>query len=683
MGTVYRGAHVKTGQRVAIKVLARQMSQEPRFRRRFDAEIETLKNLNHPNIVRLIGFGEEQGLLFYSMELVEGPSLLEHLRKVKRLDWDTVLGIGIDVCAALKHAHDFGVIHRDLKPANLLMEPEGRLKLTDFGIAKLFGANEQTAAGSVLGTADYMAPEQAAGGNVTPRTDLYALGSLLYACLVGRPPFGGRNLTQVIHGLKHESPVPLDLVVPDVPHELAELVHELLEKAPEDRPPTALAVGKRLASMRVGLHRRGELTQLDPDRPTVSGALPSSGEAAPYPDDLSDTDRTLDGPTHGGRRSDGPTVEGSGLNPIHSDATRDEGGESALTRPGYVASGPDQPTISGSDSDIPTGSGIETGEASPERSPAAGYPSPSHSPAAPLRSSSTPRVSPAEPHSPPGRPSPPGRVDAGGRAESAGWADAGGRADSAGRERQDVPPPKTRFEAVPADGPRRRWGDSAEPQRDPWQWASIGGLLLLLITMVGISLWMLRKPDREDLLAAIAAAESAGDPQAARLAREDFLRLYPHDPSAETLRETQDLSEVEQMARKLRGRALRFGGVEMLDPAQQSWLKAIEGRDQFPHAAADRLRTWLDVFGHPAALEGDGPGDNSLIRLSELTRREVERLDASSEAWTDPRTEQLAAWLRWGREHLDGSERERFFKGLATLYEDEPWAAPVLEQLPD
>lgn len=633
MGTVYRGAHLKTGQRVAIKVLARQMSQESRFRRRFDAEIETLKNLNHPNIVRLIGYGEEQGLLFYSMELVEGPSLLEHLRQVKRLDWDTVLGIGIDVCAALKHAHDFGVIHRDLKPANLLMEPEGRLKLTDFGIAKLFGANEQTAAGAVLGTADYMAPEQAAGGIVTPRTDLYALGSLLYACLVGRPPFGGRNLTQVIHGLKHETPVPLDLVFPDIPLELAELVHELLEKAPEDRPPTALAVGKRLASMRVGLRRRGELTQLDLGRPTTSDSLPSSSETT-HPEDLPyPAKRSSDRADHAnldrpriGRAVPDPIPERP-LDPIHSDATRAEGAHSEVTQPGAVGTGSDYPTISGSDSDIPTGSEVAS--------------------AGTLASRPEPRPRKAAEE----RPAP------------------------------TTPPPQTRFEAVPTTGPRGRWGEPAEPDRDPWRWASIGGLLLLLITTIGISIWMLGKPDREDLLAEIAAAESAGDSQAARVAREDFLRLYPHDPSAESLRESQNLSEVEQMARKLRSRALRYGGVDLLDPPQQAWLEAIEDRDQLPQAAADKLQSWLDVFGHAAAAQGEGPGDDSLRRLSELTRREVERLEASSEAWTDPRTAQLAAWLQWGHEHLEGEEQERFLRGLATLYEEKPWAAPVLEQL--
>jgi len=275
MGAVYRAVHEKTGQRVAIKVLSGRLSEQSRFRRRFSAEVEALKKLHHPNIVRLIGYGEHEGELFYAMELVEGPSLLEHLRKVKRLDWDATIGLSIEICGALKHAHDLGVIHRDLKPANLLLEPEGGVKLTDFGIAKLFGASEQTAAGSVLGTADYMAPEQAAGTQVSSRTDLYSLGSLMYACLAGRPPFSGRSLTEVLVAVKQENPVPLDLILPDVPPELAELIHELLEKEPQNRPPTALVVGKRLAAMRAGLRRRAEQTRIDAASGTFSDLEPA------------------------------------------------------------------------------------------------------------------------------------------------------------------------------------------------------------------------------------------------------------------------------------------------------------------------------------------------------------------------------------------------------------------------
>lgn len=253
MGTVYSAVHEVTGERVAVKIIAAHVADEKRFQRRFSDEIRTLTRLKHRNIVTLIGQGEQCGQLFYSMELIEGESLQQKLRREKRLAWPEVLEMAIDICAALKHAHDFGAIHRDLKPANLLIDQEGVVKLVDFGVAKLFGSHEQTAAGSILGTADYMAPEQAAGQPVTPRTDLYALGNVLYACFTGRPPFANRTLTEVLEALKNEEPIRVDAIVPDLPAEIAELIHDLLEKRPEDRPPTALAVMNRLKAIRAGL----------------------------------------------------------------------------------------------------------------------------------------------------------------------------------------------------------------------------------------------------------------------------------------------------------------------------------------------------------------------------------------------------------------------------------------------
>ena len=255
MGSVFSAVHEKTGEKVAVKLIAQHVADEPRFRRRFEAEVKTLQRLQHKNIVRLIGYGEEAGQLFYSMELVEGEPLQARIRREKRLDWRVTMDIAIDVCAALKHAHDIGVVHRDLKPANLILGKDDAVKLVDFGIAKIFGGSEHTAAGSMLGTADYMAPEQATSRGTTARTDLYALGSLMYAMLTGRPPFTGKKITEVIESLKRDRPVPLDLVNPELPEELVELVHDLLEKAPEDRPPTALAVMNRLKAMRAGLQR--------------------------------------------------------------------------------------------------------------------------------------------------------------------------------------------------------------------------------------------------------------------------------------------------------------------------------------------------------------------------------------------------------------------------------------------
>ena len=220
MGSVFKAVHEKTGEAVAVKVISSAVADDMRFRRRFNDEIETLKKLQHPGIVRIIGYGEQHGQLFYSMELVEGESLQERLKREKRLLWAPVLDMAIEICAALKYAHNFGIIHRDLKPANLLITREGGMKLVDFGIVKMFGNTEQTAAGAVLGTADFMAPEQAGDGAITPATDLYALGNVMYACLAGRSPFSGRSMTKIIESLRTEQPVSLELVVPDLPTDI-------------------------------------------------------------------------------------------------------------------------------------------------------------------------------------------------------------------------------------------------------------------------------------------------------------------------------------------------------------------------------------------------------------------------------------------------------------------------------
>ena len=271
MGAVYRAEHVKSGEKAAVKVIASHVADQERFRRRFSAEIETLKKLEHPNIVGMTGYGEEQGHLFFAMQLIEGPSLQQHIKKNQRLYWDDVIGFGIDICSALKHAHDLGIVHRDLKPANLLMGADNKLMVTDFGIARLWGSDNMTAEGAMLGTADYMAPEQAGSGPITQRTDLYALGNVMYACLVGRPPFAGKQLTKVITSLQTEDPPPLDMILPDLPEELVLLIHHLLAKSPSDRPPTALSVGNRLRAMRAGLNR-SQATQIDDSAKTVDGS---------------------------------------------------------------------------------------------------------------------------------------------------------------------------------------------------------------------------------------------------------------------------------------------------------------------------------------------------------------------------------------------------------------------------
>ena len=253
MGTVYEAVDHGTGRSVAVKTLAAHLGDDPGLRKRFAAEIETLKSLEHPCIVQLLAFGEEDGQPYFAMELVRGRSLEQVLRSGRTFDWRETVGIAIDITRALKSAHDHGVVHRDLKPANLLFPEEpsadAAVKLADFGIARLFGSSCHTMAGTIVGTAEYMAPEQATGGPVDHRVDLYALGLVIYAMLTGRPPFHGGEATDIIRRQRTEAPPRVSTRVAGIPTELDALIERLLAKEPAKRPASALAVGRMLASI--------------------------------------------------------------------------------------------------------------------------------------------------------------------------------------------------------------------------------------------------------------------------------------------------------------------------------------------------------------------------------------------------------------------------------------------------
>ena len=305
MGTVYAGIHEETGGWAAVKVLSQALADDGNFSDRFLAEIETLKQLKHPNIVELYGDGEEDGLLFYVMEYVDGQSLQQEFLGGHVFDWTEVTKIAIHVCNALKHGHDHGVIHRDLKPANLLRGSDGWLKLSDFGIAKSFRMTNLTADGSVVGTADYMAPEQAEGRPVTNRTDLYSLGTVMFTLLARRPPFTGGSIPQVLHKLRYEDAPPVRKFAPTVPSELEQIIGQLLSKEADDRIPTALVLANRLKAMEYGLGTG-----------TIVDATAASEESEPSQNDL---------PTRVSTVKDRPATEISptAIDP-DSDVARDE-----------------------------------------------------------------------------------------------------------------------------------------------------------------------------------------------------------------------------------------------------------------------------------------------------------------------------------------------------------------------
>jgi len=280
MGAVYRAVDEETDEPAAVKILSASMSKHVDFRHRFEAEIETLKKLRHPNIVRLFGFGEQDGLMFYAMELVDGSSLEQELQRGRLFTWRETAQIGVETCRALRHAHDRGVIHRDIKPANLLMTGDGHVKLSDFGIARLFGTPGLTAAGNVLGTVEFMAPEQADGRPVGPRTDLYSLGAVFFTLLTGSPPFRGPTPLKVLEKQRSARPELVRRYAPAVPSELEGIIDELLQKDPQDRITNASLLLRRLEAMLHALAHVPDEREGDLSRTVVDGADPRGGSEA-------------------------------------------------------------------------------------------------------------------------------------------------------------------------------------------------------------------------------------------------------------------------------------------------------------------------------------------------------------------------------------------------------------------
>jgi tRNA A-37 threonylcarbamoyl transferase component Bud32 len=250
MGAVYRAKYEKTGGFVAIKLMAPALSTNEQSLARFEREANILKQLKHPNIVRLLATGRFQGQPFYAMEYIQGESLDHVLERRQRLMWEEVVAIAQPLCSALQHAHEQGIIHRDLKPSNLMVLKDGNVKLTDFGIAKDLDVTQLTSAHCTVGTAAYMSPEQCKGERVlTNKSDLYSLGVMLYELVTGQKPFAADTPMQMflqhVQG-KFERPSRLVL---DIPPWLDTLICQLLEKKPELRPIDAAMVAKVLSQI--------------------------------------------------------------------------------------------------------------------------------------------------------------------------------------------------------------------------------------------------------------------------------------------------------------------------------------------------------------------------------------------------------------------------------------------------
>ncbi len=251
MGVVYRGVNEKNGRVVAIKVVSPEFSTGGKIHERFEREAEILQQFRHPNIVRFLAVGRFRGTSYFAMELIQGKNLEKIIQERGPLPWREVVDLGLQTCEALHYAHERGVVHRDLKPSNLMVTSEGRIKLTDFGIAKDLDKTALTATGRTLGTAAYMAPEQIRGTPaVSHKTDLYAFGVVLYQLLVGKPPFEGNTAVVLMHCHLNEPPPRPSAKIHDIPRALDDLVVALMAKAPADRPWDGAAVAATLEELK-------------------------------------------------------------------------------------------------------------------------------------------------------------------------------------------------------------------------------------------------------------------------------------------------------------------------------------------------------------------------------------------------------------------------------------------------
>ena len=245
MGVVYRAFDREVGEAVAIKALRPDLGGiDPTLLERFKQELRLARRITHRNVVRTYDLGEVNGVYYITMELVRGTTVATLIREAGRLDVPATLTIGKQVCRALEVAHEEGVIHRDVKPQNLLVDPSGFLKVMDFGIARLAEHRSDpgqalTAAGVVVGTPQYMAPEQLFGDVVDGRADLYATGAVLFECVTGRPVFEAPSLVALLaRHLEDTAPDPRQLNA-DVPETLSRVILRALERKPQDRWATA------------------------------------------------------------------------------------------------------------------------------------------------------------------------------------------------------------------------------------------------------------------------------------------------------------------------------------------------------------------------------------------------------------------------------------------------------------
>jgi serine/threonine protein kinase len=299
MARVYRAYHLRLRREDAVKIILPGIAHDPTFKARFEQEAQLAATLHHPNIVSIYDFGEDRGLTYLAMQYVGGGTLRQRLQHQRPLEAALAIHYILQMARALHHAHQHGIVHRDVKPQNMLISTSdpNQLLLSDFGIAKIFDSSQEethtgeatvpvapltTSTGQIVGTAAYMAPEQVERQPVDARTDVYALGVVLYQMLTGNVPFQSTTTVGLMYQHVHKLPTPVRQVNPNVPEALARITERALAKQPARRFPSAEAMAEALEAARASL-THPSFTVPDTQTNTPYPSHPSTRTSAPTP----------------------------------------------------------------------------------------------------------------------------------------------------------------------------------------------------------------------------------------------------------------------------------------------------------------------------------------------------------------------------------------------------------------
>lgn len=622
MGTVFSAVTDVTGERTAVKVLsAAHDGREEGFHDRFAAEIDSLRILRHPNIVRILGYGDEEDCRYYVMELVDGQSMQEALDAGRRYTWQEAVRFGIQICKALKHAHDHGIIHRDIKPANLLLAADGTVKLSDFGIAKQFGNSGMTADGGVIGTAEYMAPEQADGRPVTVRADLYSFGGVLYNLLCGRPPFRAKNLMEMLQLQRFAEPDPVNRLNPAVPRPLNDLVAQLLQKEPAKRPATALVVLRQLEAI---LAKEPAVLRANPTSGPELSAGPATGAEA-----------RADGPPN---VSPGPAPIGPPLDPhspTHDGAAVPAAREMRFSVADDAVAGSrvaSDVVPASSSALLPRGAGDGVIGATTDL----------------------------------GALGPDMKDPAVGRAAR----------QQSGIERTGTIATRT-YTPVAKDDHRRL----SERDEDPQVWISPAtfGLIFAMLS-IGLFVWYwLQPPDSEKLYTEIKAA--AKDGKIDRLVDvegkiKDFINYYPADLRTQEMSAYLDEIEMSRLERRFQARARLHSKTDGLLPIERAYFEAIGYVNLEPALGRKKMQALVDLFRE------DSKSSKQARECYALALKELDRLDRQLQQHSADDVKVLQRKLADADElqSTDPDAAKRIRQAIVELYGDEPWAEEIVRR---